>query len=87
MRSDRGGSCHSVENRGSPAAGVARDWVRHSHPHMTRDLLAFRSFTTDRRNEPTYFYLYVMLDAFSRYVVGWMTAHREGATLAERFIL
>ena len=27
----------------------------------------------------TYFYLYVMLDVFSRYVVGWMVAHRESA--------
>jgi putative transposase len=34
----------------------------------------------------TYFYLYVMLDVFSRYVVGWMVAYRESATLAEQFI-
>jgi putative transposase len=34
----------------------------------------------------TYFYLYVMLDVFSRYVVGWTVAHRESAMLAERFI-
>ena len=34
----------------------------------------------------TYFYLYVMLDVFSRYVVGWMVASRESATLAEQFI-
>jgi putative transposase len=27
-----------------------------------------------------------MLDVFSRCVVGWMVAHRESATLAERFI-
>ena len=27
-----------------------------------------------------------MLDVFSRYVVGWMVAHGESATLAERFI-
>ena len=27
----------------------------------------------------TYFYLYVMLDVFSRYVVGWMVAPREKA--------
>jgi putative transposase len=27
-----------------------------------------------------------MLDVFSRYVVGWMVAHREGATLAQRLI-
>jgi putative transposase len=34
----------------------------------------------------TYFYLYVILDAFSRYVTGWMIAHREGAELAKQFI-
>jgi putative transposase len=34
----------------------------------------------------TYFYLYVILDIFSRYVVGWMVATRESATLAERLI-
>jgi len=34
----------------------------------------------------TYFYLYVILAIFSRYVVGWMVAHRESATLAERLI-
>ena len=34
----------------------------------------------------TCFYLYVMLDVFSRSVVGWMVAHRESATLAEQFI-
>jgi putative transposase len=34
----------------------------------------------------TYFYLYVILDVFSRYVVGWMLAHRESGTLAERLI-
>src|SRR5437868_5816285 len=34
----------------------------------------------------TYFYLYVILDIFSRYVVGWMVAHGESATLAKRLI-
>lgn len=34
----------------------------------------------------TYFYLYVILDIFSRYVVGWMIAPRESAALAERLI-
>ena len=34
----------------------------------------------------TYFYLYVILDIFSRYVVGWMVAVRESATLAEKLI-
>lgn len=34
----------------------------------------------------TYFYLYVILDIFSRYVVGWMVAERETAELAKRLI-
>jgi putative transposase len=34
----------------------------------------------------TYFYLYVILDMFSRYVAGWMIAYREGAELAKQFI-
>jgi len=34
----------------------------------------------------TYFYLYVILDIFSRYVVGWMVAKRETACLAKHLI-
>jgi putative transposase len=34
----------------------------------------------------TYFYLYVILDVFSRYVTGWMVAMRESAELAKRLI-
>jgi len=34
----------------------------------------------------TYYYLYVILDVFSRYVVGWMVAHQENAALAEQLI-
>ncbi len=34
----------------------------------------------------TYFYLYVILDVFSRYVVGWMVAHRESAEMARKLI-
>lgn len=32
------------------------------------------------------YHLYVILDIFSRYVVGWMVAHRESAQLARRLI-
>ena len=35
----------------------------------------------------TYYYLYVIMDVFSRHVVGWMVAERESATLARRLIL
>jgi putative transposase len=34
----------------------------------------------------TYYYLYVMLDIFSRYVVGWLLAGRESSSLAELLI-
>jgi len=34
----------------------------------------------------TYFYLYVILDIFSRYVVGWMVADHEASSLAKRLI-
>jgi len=34
----------------------------------------------------TYYYLYVILDVFSRYVVGWMVAPRESAELAKKLI-
>jgi len=34
----------------------------------------------------SYFYLYVILDIFSRYVVGWMVAPCESAILAEQLI-
>jgi putative transposase len=34
----------------------------------------------------SWFYLYTILDIFSRYVVGWMVAAREAASLAERLL-
>jgi putative transposase len=34
----------------------------------------------------TYYYLYVILDIFSRYVVGWLVASRENSDLAVRLI-
>ena len=34
----------------------------------------------------TYYYLYVLLDIFSRYVVGWLLARQESAALAKVLI-
>ena len=34
----------------------------------------------------SYFYLYVIMDIFSRYVTGWMVAPRESAVLAKKLI-
>lgn len=34
----------------------------------------------------TYYYLYVIMDVYSRYVVGWMVAYRESTDLAKELI-
>jgi putative transposase len=70
-----------------------RDQLRRPH-YAAPELLATRanqlwSWDITKLLGPqkwTYFYLYVILDVFSRYVVGWMVAHRESAVLAERLI-
>jgi len=65
------------------------------HPNYARpELLAERpnelwSWDITRLLGPkkwNYFYLYVILDVFSRYVVGWMVANRESAALAKKLI-
>jgi len=70
-----------------------RDQLRHPH-YAAPQLLATRpnelwSWDLTKLLGPTqwtYYYLYVLLDVFSRYVVGWMLAHRELARLAEQLI-
>jgi putative transposase len=70
-----------------------RDQLRHPH-YAAPELLASRpnevwSWDITKLLGPakwTYFYLYVILDIFSRYVVGWMVAYRESAELAQRLI-
>jgi putative transposase len=70
-----------------------RDVLRHPR-HATPELLATRpnelwSWDITKLLGPakwTYYYLYVILDVFSRYVVGWLAAYREAAVLAERLI-
>jgi putative transposase len=66
-----------------------------SHPHYEiPEMLAERpnevwSWDITKLRGPvkwTYFYLYVILDIFSRYVVGWMIAHRELASLAQKLM-
>ena len=70
-----------------------RDQLRH-HNHPRPELLATRpnelwSWDITKLLGPqkwTYFYLYVILDVFSRYVVGWMVATEESAALARKLI-
>lgn len=70
-----------------------RDQLRHPH-HPVPQLLAERpnqlwSWDITKLLGPekwNYFYLYVILDVYSRYVVGWMVATRERASLAKELI-
>ena len=65
------------------------------HPEYTRPELLARgpnqlwSWDITKLRGPvtwTYYYLYVLLDVFSRYVVGWLLAKGESAALAEQLI-
>ena len=70
-----------------------RDQLRHP-VYAAPELLAERpnqvwSWDITKLKGPekwSYFHLYVILDIFSRYVVGWMVANRESAVLAQRLI-
>jgi putative transposase len=70
-----------------------RDQARHPH-YQAPELLATApnqvwSWDITKLLGPvkwTYFYLYVILDIFSRYVVGWMIAPHESSALAMRLI-
>ena len=71
-----------------------RDQLR--HPHFPKPELRATapnqvwSWDITKLLGPTkwsYYYLYVILDIYSRYVVGWLLAHRESAELARRLIL
>ena len=70
-----------------------RDQLRHPH-YAAPELLATRpnelwSWDITKLLGPTkwtYYYLYVLLDVFSRYAVGWLLAQRESAALAEKLI-
>jgi putative transposase len=70
-----------------------RDQLRHPQ-YAKPELLATRpnqvwSWDITKLRGPakgTYYQLYVILDIYSRYVVGWMVALRENGELARRFI-
>jgi putative transposase len=70
-----------------------RDQLRHPH-YVKPELLATKpnqlwSWDITKMLGPTkwtYYYLYTIIDVFSRYVVGWMIAERESSSLAEELI-
>ena len=77
-------------------AGEIRDWRRQRRRPVYRkpELLATGpnevwSWDITKLRGPikwNFFQLYVVLDIFSRYVVGWMVAHQESAALAEQLL-
>jgi putative transposase len=74
--------------------------VRERHDQLTHPPYAAPELLAERPNEVwswdisklkgpakwTYYYLYVILDVFSRYAVGWTVAHRESGPVAEALI-
>ncbi len=76
-------------------ASSAERFRQRSHPiHARPELLALApnqvwSWDITKLKGPakwTCFHLYITLDTFSRYVVGWMVAPRESADLAQQLI-
>ncbi len=73
--------------------GERRDQLTHP-PYAAPELLAeretkFWSWDITKLKGPakwTYYYLYVILDVFSRYAVGWTVQHRESAEVAKALI-
>jgi putative transposase len=78
------------------AAGETRERRRQAtHPAVVKPELAAAgptqvwSWDITKLHGPakwTYYHLYVILDIYSRYAVGWMVATRESAVLAEKLI-
>ena len=89
------GDQDEVHALGQQGCGVARITAKPTRPAYAKpELLATGpnevwSWDITKLKGPakwTYFSLYVILDIFSRYVVGWMVAHREQDALARRLI-
>jgi len=77
------------------ASGTAERRRQATHPAAAKpELAASRpnqvySWDITKLHGPakwTYYYLYVILDIYSRYAVGWMLATRESAALAKKLI-
>ncbi len=95
---DEGRYCGSIRTMYRLLAAQSQTGERRRqrvHPLYTKpELLAIRpnevwSWDITKLKGPgkwTCFHLYVILDIFSRYVVGWLLAHRETAELAEQLI-
>ena len=74
-RSVSGGGRRRIRRQSSRASGHLPDQI------WSWDITKFQG-----PEKWTYFHLYVIIDIFSRYVVGWLLATRETAALAERLL-
>ena len=80
----------------SPATTAVSGAARSAHPPALRQARAARHTPeravvlgreqAERSVKWTWFYLYVILDVFSRYIVGWTVQYRENAQLAMALI-
>jgi putative transposase len=74
----------TTERRQHPSRTYARPELLATGPNQvwSWDITKLRS-----AQKWKYYYLYKMMDIFSRYVVGWLLAHEESAELAEDLIV
>jgi len=73
----------TVERRQSPPRKYARPELLASRPN---EVWSWDITKLKGPRKWTYFYLYTILDVYSRYVVGWMVSYEESAALAEELI-
>jgi putative transposase len=86
----------STSDRGLRQAGESRERrAQAAHPATVKPELAAAgpnqvySWDITKLHRPakwTYYHLYMILDIFNRYAVGWMVATRESAALVEKLI-
>lgn len=68
--------CPCVNSPGWASAGICASGIRSGPARIPHRKVALSA----------YYMLYVMLDIYSRYVVGWLLAERENAKLAQHLL-
>lgn len=74
---------HNVQRRQKTGRHYARPELLATHPNR---LWSWDITKLKGPKKWTYYYLYKIMDVYSRYVVGWMVAYRESAELAKLLI-
>ena len=82
-------SCSGLRGAGSGTPGAAhpsRVQEARVDGHGAEPGVVLGYHAAARPKKWSYYYLYVIMDIYSRYVVGWMVADRENSALAGRLI-